>query len=403
MPVNPAQPELLKEINLARLFEVLRELKLVSRPELARRTGLSRTTVALLSDDLLRLGLAEQVGMADSTGGRPAVLFKYNPTAACALGATIAEREWRLVLADLDGRVLRRTSVRSSDDTPAAAIEALAEGVAALKRQEPTLRLLPAIGLGTPGLVDARTGVIKTAVDVGWAEVPICQMVAERLGLKALVANRSRVGALGELFQGAGRQVNDLLYLSLGTGIAAGIIHERRLYAGANSSAGELGHVTIVPDGPACPCGNRGCLQQLASAPAIVALAGDRLLAGGTSILRDLVGERPERLTGELVLRAAEEGDALAMEVARQVAGYLGIAVANLVNLFNPELIVLGGPLGRFGKGLIAPLREEVQRRAMAYPLSAVRIVTSDLGADAPAIGAAVLVLQQASELIFHR
>ncbi|CAN5551473.1 ROK family transcriptional regulator [soil metagenome] len=395
------QPELLKEINLSRAFDILKSARILSRPVLAHQTGLSRATSAVLMEDLLRAGVAKHVGLGDSTGGRPPALLEFNPDAAYALGARMVDHRWGIVITNLDGRVVQRLDIPILNHTPEAAVAALHEGVRTLMATVDQTRILPAIGLGTPGLVDMEAGVIKTAVDVNWFEVPIRAMVEEQLGLRTFVANRGKVGALAEYWHGAARNLKDIIYISIGTGIAAGIVHEGKLFMGANSSAGELGHVTILPDGPICRCGNRGCLQQLISEPAIADRARVRLREGGDTILWTVVGNYPERVTAEMVFQAAEQGDVLAGEIVVEVARYLGIAIANLVNLFNPELIVLGGPLGQIGRVLLEPLLEEVRRRAMAYPLSVVKIVTSDMGPDAGAIGAAVLVLQRASELIF--
>jgi glucokinase-like ROK family protein len=329
------------------------------------------------------------------------VLLRFNPAAAYALGARMSDHMWSLVVTDLDAQVVRRTEVYIPGETPAAAVDALAAGIASLTEGLGPGKLLPAVGLGTPGLVDVRSGIIETAVDVQWYKVPIRQMTEEATGLQAFVANRSKVGALAELWYGAEEGISDLIYISIGTGVAAGIVHDGTLYLGTNSSAGELGHVTVVPDGPRCPCGNRGCLQQLVSGPAIAGAARARLREESSSLLQELCGRYPERINAEMVFRAAEQGDPLAQGLAADVARYLGIAVANLINLFNPQRIILGGPIGRVGHVLLDPLREEVQRRAMAYPRSAVQITTSDLGPDTAAIGAAVLVLQHASELFF--
>jgi|YNPNPStandDraft_1061719.scaffolds.fasta_scaffold02675_3 glucokinase-like ROK family protein len=395
------QPELLKEMNRSRAFEILKSARIISRPELAQQTGLSRATIAILADELLQMGLAQEVGLGDSTGGRPPVLLQFNPNAAYALGARMYDHNWGIVITNLDAQIMHRLDVLIPDDAPDTAIATLTEGVATITAQIDRERLLPAIGLGTPGLVDVRSGVIKTAVDVGWFEVPIKEMAEKALGLQTFVANRSKVGALAELWYGAGRGLQELIYISIGTGIAAGIVHRGELYVGANSSAGELGHVTVLPDGPLCPCGNRGCLQQLAAGPAIANRARERLRAGGASLLQALSAHYPELITAQMVFQAAEQGDTLAQEIIEETATYLGIAIANLINLFNPELIILGGPVGRAGHVLIEPLQAEVRRRAMTHPLSAVRIVTSALKADAGAIGAAVLVLQHASELFF--
>ncbi|MFN8486725.1 MAG: ROK family protein [Caldilineaceae bacterium] len=396
------QPELLKEINLSRAFEILKSARILSRPELAQQTGLSRATSAVLMEDLLRAGVAKHVGLGDSTGGRPPALLEFNPDAAYALGARMVDHRWGIVVTNLDGKVVQRLDEPILNHTPDAAVAALQEGVKTIMARVDKQRILPAIGLGTPGLVDMYSGVIKTAVDVGWFEVPIRTMVEEKLGLRTFVANRSRVGALAEYWHGTERGAKEIIYISIGTGIAAGIVHEGKLFMGANSSAGELGHITILPDGPVCRCGNRGCLQQLVSEPAIADRARVRLREGGDTILWTLVGNYPERVSAEIVFQAAAQHDKLATEIVLETARYLGIAIANLVNLFNPERIILGGPVGQASQVLLDPLMEEVRRRAIAYPLSVVKIETSALGQDASAIGAAVLVLQQASELIFN-
>lgn len=402
MKQQVGQPELLKEINRSRAFTILKNTRVISRPELAQQTGLSRATANILMEDLLRAGVAHYVGLGDSTGGRPPALLEFNPTAAYALGARMRDHQWGIVITDLDAKVLHRLDVHIPGDSPEAAVQALQQGVQQLQTQVDFDRLLPAIGLGTPGLVDMHTGVIKTAVDVGWFEVPIRAMVEEKLGIRTFVANRSKVGALAEYWVGAEQGAKEIIYISIGTGVAAGIVHEGRLYLGVNSSAGELGHSTILPDGPLCRCGNRGCLQALVSEAAIADRARTRLREQRDSLLWQLADHYPERVTAVMVFQAAEQHDPIACELVAATAQYLGIAIANLINLFNPERIVLGGPVGQDSQVLLAPLTAEVQRRAMAYPLSATQIVTSRLGADAGAIGAAVLVLQHASELIFE-
>lgn len=397
------QPELLKEINRTRALEILLQERVISRPELAKRTGLSRATIALLVDDLRSAGLVREQGLGDSGGGRPPMILEVNPQAALAVGARLRDYHWGVVLTDLDGRVLRRVDVPLVGLSPESAIRTLTQGVNEVTAGIERERLLPAVGLGTPGLVDMTDGVVHSAFDVGWFDVPIRAMAQAALGVPVYVANRSRVGALAELWVGSAHHVQNLIYIAIGTGIAAGVVIDGRLYGGTNSSAGELGHITILPDGPLCGCGNRGCLQALASDTAIANRAREQLRFAPDSRILDLVEGHPERITARTVFAAATQGDGLALQVVEETARYLGIAVATLVNLFNPELIVLGGPVGQHGQVLLDPLRAEVKRRAMAYPLSAVRITTSTLGPDAGAIGAAVLVLQRLGELFFVR
>ena len=395
------QPELLKEINRSRAFEILKSTRILSRPELAQQTGLSRATIALLMEDLLRVGVAHHVGLGDSTGGRPPALLEFNPEAAYAIGAAMRDHQWRIVITNLDAKVIHRLDAPLRSVAPEDPVAALQEGLTQLLDKIERSKVLPALGLGTPGLVDMPSGIIKTAVDVGWFEVPIRELAERATGMPTLVANRSKVGALAEYWFGANEGPHDLIYISIGTGVSAGIVHAGELYMGFNSSAGELGHVTILPDGPLCRCGNRGCLQQLVSEPAIADRARVQLRVNSDTLLARLAGNYPERVTAEMVFSAAGQGDALALELVAETARYLGIAIATLVNLFNPQRIILGGPVGQMSGVMLPMLQDEVRKRALSYPLSVAQILPSTLGADANAVGAAALVLRQASELIF--
>ena len=396
------KPKLLKEINRRVAFDLLKQYHTISRPELAAKTGLSRATISILVEELLVRGLVEESGFGDSRGGRPPVILRFNPDAACAIGACMHEYDWNFVAVNLDARVLRQHKEHIPLETPEAAVAALARGFEAVTEGIST-RILPAIGLGTPGLVDIRDGRIKLAADLGWVDVPFRRMVEERLQVDTYVANRSKVGALAEYWYGSRKGVKDLIYVSIGTGVAAGIIHQGSLFVGANSSAGELGHLTVLPDGPLCPCGNRGCLQQLVSEDAIANQARQRLRRCSGSLLHKMAGNHPELITAADVFAAADRGDAAALATIDEIASYIGIAVAGLINLFNPEVIFLGGPVGEASAVLEEKVRENVRHRAMAFPMSAVQIQRSSLGTDAGAIGAAVLVLQEANDLFFRQ
>ncbi len=403
MNKSAGKPELLKEINRSLVFDILHNSRSISRPELALKTGLSRATISILIDDLLKTELVRDAGLALSSGGRRPVILEFNPDAAYALGACIQADTWRIALANLDAKILQSTTMPITERSPKAVVAALKCGVARVLDGIDPGKILPAVGLGTPGLVDMTTGTIKTAADYGWVEVPFREMVQEALGVKpAFVANRSRVGALAEFWYGAGQGLSDLIYISIGTGVAAGIVHQGRLYQGINSSAGELGHITILPDGPACPCGNHGCLQQLVSAEAIANRAREILRGESQSALHSVAAGHPEHITVWDVFQAAEAGDDTAVSLLQETASYLAIAIANLINLFNPELIVLGGPVGQASRLLTDMIRERVGLRAMTYPLSAARLMRSSLGAETGAIGASVLVLQHANELFFQ-
>ncbi len=401
MNARIGQPELLKEINRAHVFEILRHERTVSRPGLADLTGLSRATVSIVIDSLLREGIVREAGFGVSSGGRPPVLLEFRPEAVFALGASMHDYRWSVILTDLDAAPQDREDIAILGSSAEAAIEALSDAVARLLTRNSARRVFRALGVGSPGLVDMRNGIIQSATDLEWFDVPLKTLLQSRTGLEVYVANRSKVGALGERWRGTAKGAQDLIYISIGTGVAAGIIHRGELYIGTNSSAGELGHTTVLPDGPLCGCGNRGCLQQLVSDPAIAGRARERLRETQHGILFERYAERPETLNAPDVFRAAEEGDTLATSILEEAAEYLGIAIGNLVNLFNPEMIVIGGQSGAGSTLFVEMLRDTVRRRAMAYPLTATTLVTAELGSDAAALGAAVLVLQHAPELLF--
>ena len=387
--------------NRWRFLEALKQHRVVSRPQLAQLTQMSRTATSAVMDEFLERGLVREKGTGSSSGGRPPMLLEYNPDAAVAFGAVLNGQLWRVVATDLDANVLCRTEERSLGPSANDAVAALRRAVDALQPQVKGKFVLPAVGIGTPGLVDMRTGVIRTAVDIGWRMVPMAELVEQELGVQALVTNRSRAGVLAELWKGEGQGLSDLIYVYIGTGIAAGIVHQRKLYVGATSGAGELGHITVIPDGPLCRCGNRGCLQAVAAGPAMAQRAAEHLRRGRGGRLRAAIGDAPETLTAEMVCDAARLGDRLACEVVEETSEYIGIALAVLINLYDPELVVLGGPVGS-DAALLDPVRKAVAARAVRFTSVADKVTRSSLGGDAGAIGAATLVLQRAVSFIFN-
>jgi predicted NBD/HSP70 family sugar kinase len=386
----------------SRVFQVLAGHNRISRPEIARITGLSRATVALVADELMEAGLVTESGAGSPKGGRPPIILQFLPSAACAIGASLYDYAWRIVATDLSSHVIDRETEVLPDRSAAGALSALSDGIARLRKRLEPDRLLPVLGIGPPGLVDMEKGIIRSAVDLGWREVDLATEISRRTGMAVAAANRSKAGALAVLWRVAKRETANLIYVSLGTGVAAGIILEGRLFTGSNSSAGELGHMTVLPDGPLCECGNKGCLQQLVSEQAIENAARRAMRNHPGGLLDEKCGNHPEVLTAFDVLDAAEQQDPTATAVVNQVADYLAIALGNLINLFNPQSIVLGGPVAEASPLLTELVQKYTRRHAMAYPLSAVHITRNTLGPETGAIGAAVLVLQHADRLYFQ-
>jgi len=255
---------------------------------------------------------------------------------------------------------------------------------------------LDSISIAAAGAIDFEKGLVTSSPNLpGWHDIPLRDIVGEKYGVNTFLINDASAAALGEHRFGAGKGVDNLVMLTVGTGIGGGIIINGRLYSGPSGSAGEIGHMTIDVNGPRCNCGNIGCLEMLASGTAVAKEAIRRISQGEKSSLTEIVGGKTENITCEKVEVAARNGDSLALEVITKAATYLGIGLVNLVNIFNPEMIIIGGGLANMGDLLLEPARRVVRERAFQLPARLVHIVPAQLGDDAAVLGAAVFALQQ--------
>jgi glucokinase len=285
------------------------------------------------------------------------------------------------------------------DEGMAAVIERLCQFMEeCLEKNSLVSSQLAGIGIACAGGIDTRRGVVVTPSPnmPDWVDVPLADIFSKRLGVNTYIVNDASAAALGEHLYGAGKGVKDLILFTLGTGIGGGIIADGKLYLGAVGSAGELGHMTVDVNGPKCGCGNTGCLEMLASGRAIERDAIGRLSQGGNSSLYAMVNGKIDEITAEQVGEAARNGDPLASEIISRAAYYLGIGLVNAVNIFNPEMVVIGGGMAELGDMLIEPARRMVAERAFSVSSRAVRIVTALLGNEAGVYGAAAFVLDQA-------
>ena len=245
------------------------------------------------------------------------------------------------------------------------------------------------VGLGSPGPLDRATGTVLNTPNLGWRNFPLRDLVANELGMEAELDNDANAAALGEYWLGAGRDVDRLLAVTLGTGIGGGIVIDGKVYHGASDVAGEIGHMTIDATGRKCNCGNYGCLEAYASGPAIAARAVEGVESGTASVLPEMVDGDLSRVTAETVYEAIVAGDVYAKDVMRETAKLLGTGVANLINVLNPGLVVVAGGVTRAGDHLFEPLRAEVRRRAFREAADRCSIVSCELGDLAGVVGAA--------------
>lgn len=371
-----------------------------SRLELTRTTGLSKPTVSGLVADLLADGTIREIGPGSSTGGRRPMLLRLGGGGRAVVGIELDASLCRAVLVDLDGRVLSRADLAVTSTAVEDLCGLIEQGVAGLlSGREPALLL--GCGIGVPGLIDTAGNTVTYADSLGWDSVELRQILEDRLGLAVRLTDRGKAAALGTLWLTGRETQDDLIYIYLGTGVGGGLILGNSLRLGASHSAGEIGHVTVLPDGPLCKCGNRGCLETLVSGPAIAMRCRAKIREGRATVLTDWLHlQNLEAISAKLVARAALEGDELALEVMHETAEYLGIAIANLVNLLNPQTVILGGPVSRWGGLLLPAVSRELAKRALPVAVQAVQLVTSETDDDAVAVGAAALILQEAGTYI---
>ena len=265
-----------------------------------------------------------------------------------------------------------------------------------LNNMEPSQ--LDSIVIAAAGAIDSDRGLVTLSPNLpGWSDVPLGDIIQEKYQVDTFLVNDASAAALGEHRFGVGRGTKNLILLTVGTGIGGGIIINGELYLGSNGSAGEIGHMTIDVNGPRCACGYTGCLEVFASGTAMERDAISRITHGEKSSLFEAVEGKIEDITAEKIGVAAQDGDSLALDVIHKAATYLGAGMENLVNIFNPDMIVVGGGVSGLGDLLLDPARRIVKERAFPISARAVRIVTAQLGNEAGAYGAAIFALKQKS------
>jgi glucokinase len=266
--------------------------------------------------------------------------------------------------------------------------------IATTRREAPGAEIL-GVGVGAPGPLDTKRGIVLLTPNLGWVNMPLRQLIHDRLGLPAALDNDANCAVLGEWWVGAARGARHAIGITIGTGIGGGLIIDGQLYHGASDVAGEIGHTTIDTEGRRCKCGNYGCLEAYASGPNIALRAVEELEAGAESRLRALVGGDLQKITAQTVYQAAADGDELALEVVNDTAKFLGVGIGNLLNVFNPEVVVVCGGVTLAGDHLFEPLRREVARRAFKPAVTACHIVPGELVGTAGVYGAAKVFLDQ--------
>lgn len=367
---------LIKRINTAIVLEFILRGAPLSRAQISERSGLNKATVSSLVQDLIDNSLVKEIGRGESSGGRKPVMLEFVATAGYAIGMDLGVNYIRGVLTDLRGEVVaeRTSSLRRTH--PDAAIEQLCDCIEALKGEAPSSPYgVIGIGVGVPGLVDDN-GAILFAPNLKWRDVPLQRLLTERFGTSVTIDNEANMGALGEQKHGAGRSINNLVYVSVGIGIGTGLILQKTLFKGATGFSGEMGHLSIEAHGKSCSCGNRGCWEMYASEQALL----EQAAALGFEDLESL-------------LAACAEGRQDVLTLFTNVGEYLGIGIVNIVNVFNPDAVVIGNRMSQARPWLEDIIHQTVVQRALRFHLPKVQILFTELGERSAMMGAAEIAI----------
>lgn len=389
MTHKPTADQLLvRKLNTSLILNTLRLNSPISRAELAKNTGLNRSTVSSIVAELIEGQLIQETELQKDRVGRPGMSLEINPDGGAVIGVEIGVNFIQVLLTDFVAQTLWQARVNMAhpidQEEFLTQVEALiAQGAQfALERR---VRVL-GIGLGVPGLVNISSGELVYAPNLKWHNIPFRQRWHDRFRLPVFVENEANAAAMGEYYFGVAQQIPDFIFLSLGVGLGGGIMLEGKLFRGSGGFAGEIGHMQIDPAGELCACGRRGCWETKVSPTAVI----EKYLSKSPAS-ENLSGFDTDKFWN--IVEEAEHGNQLALNILTELGRDLGTGASNLVNIFNPSLIVLGGALIAPGELLLPEMANTIQSAALKQPRNQVQLSLSDLGNQACALGAVALVL----------
>jgi predicted NBD/HSP70 family sugar kinase len=386
MPTPPrGNRDLIRAINRSAVLNTIKNIGPVSRTDIAQRTGLSAATITGITAELIENGLVLEKEEGDSRGGRKPILLALNPHGGFVIGLKLAEDHITGALTDLEATVITKHTVPLNNPDLEDAVDTVVELVKSLQQEESIgEKNFLGVGVGLAGIIDANRGVLRYSPIFGWRNISLADILQERLHVPVYIDNDVNTLTISELWFGMGQGIDNFLTVTVGRGVGLGIVVNGQILLGASGGAGEFGHTVIEPDGPVCDCGKRGCLETFASDPALMRMAGEALARGKLRVEVDDVRQ---------LLEMAEYGDQVARDIYAQAGEMLGRGVANLINLFNPELIIISGEGIRAIDWLFPSMRESVKNHVLPDLAEDTRIEIDVWDDDAWARGAAGLVL----------
>ena len=398
--LRKADRDLIREINRNIVLNLIKSRGPLSRTDIARLSGLSLATVSGIAADFIGGGLVREMGEGESTGGRKPVLLRLNYQAGFVVGVKLMEQAITSALTNLDAQVLRHrvTPLPAQHDVRAVQEVIIAAVEATIAESRVDRGRVLGIGIGMAGVVDGQAGLCRYSPFFGWRDVEVARPIADHFGLPVYLENDVNTLTIAEQWFGYGHGVDHFVVVTVGRGIGAGIVVNGQFYRGAIGGAGEFGHITLAQDGPPCDCGKRGCLEALASDPAVVRQAKAAIAWGEKTML-----SRADGLSLDDVIEAAGAGDGLARRLLADSGRWLGIGIATLVNILNPQLVIVGGEGVRAGEWRFGSMQEAIREHAFNGLADALDIVVEPAGDESWARGAACVMLGELFKSPTHK
>lgn len=390
---------LLRDANRSRIFNQIRATGAICRADLARQTGLHPSTISRAVSSLLDEGLVQERGQGFSDLGRKPIMLSVVKEAIHVVGIAVESTFISAVLVNLEAEVIDQLEIALCDQTMETALREICTAIDhLLMRAEERALGVYGIGLAMHGIVDDDEGICLFASARGAEEVAVAKVIRGLYQLPVRMDNNANAMALGERWFGKGKGVDNFLAIKVGQSIGSGVILRGQLFSGSHYSAGEIGHVNVVSDGPLCKCGNYGCLESVASLEPVISKGRLMLKRGENPELLGLTGNDPDSLSFDVLKLAAESGNELALHLWGEVGTYLGLALANAINLIDPTLVLIGGEILAVIDYVLPKMREIVMARSLKNLKNTIAIATVGLGRDSVAVGAATLVLRDLFE-----
>ncbi|WP_122626433.1 ROK family transcriptional regulator [Lucifera butyrica] len=400
--MNPGNSKYVKRLNRMTVLNIIKQHEPVSRNQLAALTGLTPPAITGIIRELLDLGFVEETGLGNSRGGRRPMKLRLNGKAGYVIGLEVTHFETVIACADLKNEPTDISAYSIDMTEPETGLPQLVQLVNEMMNSAPYKdKKFLGVGVAFPGLLKGSKDLVERSINLGvkWNGFPVKKYLEDQLGLPVFLESNAKAAALAERWYGGGTNCKDLVYVNLGEGISAGVIMDDQIMQGNHGYAGQIGHIVVIEEGPLCNCGNRGCIEAVCGVPALLRKAVAELpLVDERDPLRQ-IWQTLGRITIHDLVRCAHSEGSYAWTLFQQVGRYVGVAVANLINMYNPEVLFLGGKLSKAADVFLAVLRDTVNSHAFPQIAGTTEIKVSPLGGNQGVIGSCALVLRTLLQL----